>query len=44
MPRIKKQKAEKKPESTEEFIERMGRQDIKRNGLKIRFGFTKRRR
>ena len=42
MPRTKKQKKEKPPETTAEFIERMGKQDIKRNGLKIRFGFTKR--
>jgi hypothetical protein len=44
MPRTKKQKKEKQPETTAEFVERMGKQDIKRSGLKIRFGFTKRTR
>ena len=44
MPRIKKPKKIKPPETTAEFVERMGRQDIKRSGLKIRFGFTKRTR
>jgi hypothetical protein len=44
MPTTKKQKKDKKPETTAEFIERMGKQDIRRNGLKIRFGFTKRTR
>ena len=38
MPRNKKQKREKKPETTAEFIERMARQDVKRNGLKRRVG------
>ncbi len=42
MPRIKKQKKEKKAETTAEFIERVNKQDEKRNGLRIRFGFTKR--
>ncbi len=42
MPRIKKQKKEKKEETTAEFIERVNKQDEKRNGLRIRFGFTKR--
>ena len=40
MPRIKKQKREKKPETTAEFIERMAKQDVKRNGLKPRLGFA----
>ena len=44
MPRTKKEKKEKKPETTVEFVERMGKQDIKRNGLRLRFGFTKRTR
>ena len=44
MPRTKKEKKEKKPETTAEFVERMGKQDIKRNGLRLRFGFTKRTR
>ena len=39
MPRIKKSKKEKKPETTAEFIARMARQDVKRNGLKRRFNF-----
>lgn len=39
-----KQKKEKKAETTAEFIERVNKQDIKRNGLKVRFGFTKRKR
>lgn len=38
MPRVKKQKAEKKPETTAEFVERMGKQDVKRNGLKRHVG------
>ncbi len=42
MPRIKKQKKEKKSETTAEFIERVNKQNEKRNGLRIRFGFTKR--
>ncbi len=42
MPRIKKQKKDKKEETTAEFIERVNKQDEKRNGLRIRFGFTKR--
>lgn len=41
MPRIKKQKKVKKPETTAEFVDRMGRQDIKRNGLKRRVAFHK---
>jgi len=44
MPRVPKPKKEKKPETTAEFVDRMNRQDIKRSGLKIRFGFTKRTR
>ncbi|MEE8519589.1 MAG: hypothetical protein V3S98_10740 [Dehalococcoidia bacterium] len=44
MPRIKKQKKEKKQESTAEFVERTNKQDEKRNGLRLRFGFTKRTR
>ena len=44
MPRTKKQKKEKKPETTAEFVERMNKQDEKRNGLRLRFGFTKRTR
>jgi hypothetical protein len=40
----KKTKKEKPPETTAEFVERMGKQDIKRNGLRLRFGFTKRTR
>ena len=39
MARIKKPKKEKKPETTAEFIERMAKQDVKRNGLRRRFGF-----
>lgn len=44
MARTNKPKKEKPPESTEEFVERIGKQDTKRNGLRIRFGFTKRTR
>ena len=44
MAATKKTKKEKKPETTAEFVERMGKQDEKRSGLKIRFGFTKRTR
>ena len=43
MPRIKKPKREKKPETTAEFIERMARQDVKRNGLKRHVGHHHRR-
>ena len=42
MARTNKPKKEKPPETTEEFVERIGKQDTKRNGLRIRFGFTKR--
>ena len=44
MAATQKQKKEKKAETTEEFIERVSKQDVKRNGLKVRFGFTKRKR
>jgi hypothetical protein len=44
LPRIKKQKKEKKPASTAEFVEQANKQDEKRNGLRLRFGFTKRQR
>ena len=40
MPRIKKQKRAKTPETTAEFIERLARQGAKRNGLKRRLGFA----
>ena len=41
---IKKPKKEKKPLTAAEFIEQVNKQDVKRNGLKIRFGFTKNQR
>ena len=44
MPTTKKPKTEKKPLTTAEFIEQVNKQDVKRNGLKIRFGFTKNQR
>ena len=44
MARTNKPKKEKPTETTEEFVERIGKQDTKRNGLRIRFGFTKRTR
>ncbi|MDA0798624.1 MAG: hypothetical protein O2884_08130 [Chloroflexi bacterium] len=37
-------KKEKKQKTTEEFVARVNHVDSKRNGLKIRFGFTKRTR
>jgi len=37
-------KKEKKQETTAEFVARVNHVDSKRNGLKIRFGFTKRTR
>jgi hypothetical protein len=40
MARLKKPKKEKKPETTAEFITRVGKQDIKRSGLRIRLGFA----
>ena len=40
----KQQKTEKKAETTAEFVARTNKQSEKRNGLKIRFGFTKRTR
>ena len=40
MARNKKQKPEKKPETTAEFIARMAKQDVKRKGLSIRLGFA----
>ena len=36
MPRLKKIKKTKQPESTAEFVQRMAKQDVKRNGLRIR--------
>jgi hypothetical protein len=39
-----KAKKEKKEETTAEFVARMNKQDDKRHGHKIRFGFTKRNR
>ena len=39
-----KQKKIKKTESTSEFVARTNKQDEKRSGLKLRFGFTKRTR
>ncbi len=42
MPRIKKAKKVKPAETTEQFIERMGKKDEIRNGKRVRFGFTKR--
>ena len=44
MSTAKKTKKEKKVETTAEFVARVGKQDEKRSGLKIRFGFTKRTR
>ena len=44
MPTTKKPKTEKKPLTTAEFIEQVNKQEVKRNGLKIRFGFTKNQR
>lgn len=44
MPIIKKTKKEKKPETTEEFVQRLAKQDVKRNGLRVRFGFGGHRR
>ncbi len=44
MASTKKPKKEKKPLTTAEFIEQVNKQDVKRNGLKIRFGFTKNQR
>jgi len=44
MATTKKPKTEKKPLTTAEFIEQVNKQDVKRNGLKIRFGFTKNQR
>ena len=41
MAATKKTKTPKKPLTTAEFIEQINKQDVKRNGLKIRFGFTK---
>jgi hypothetical protein len=37
-------KKEKKQESTAEFVARVNQVESKRNGLKLRFGFTKRTR
>ena len=39
MPASKKTKTEKKTESTEEFVKKLAKQDVKRNGLRVRFGF-----
>ncbi len=36
--------ADKKKEDIKEFIENVNKKDTKRNGLKIRFSFTKRKR
>ena len=44
MATIKKPKTKKKPLTTAECIEQVNKQDEKRNGLKIRFGFTKNQR
>ena len=44
MPASKKTKAEKKTESTEEFVKKLAKQDVKRNGLRVRFGFGGHRR
>ena len=38
----KQEKQEKKAETTAEFVARMSNQDEKRNGRRVRFGFTKR--
>ncbi len=40
MARFKKPKKEKKPETTEEFVARVSKQDVKRSGLRIRLGFA----
>lgn len=40
----KQEKQEKSPESTAEFVARINKKDEQRNGLRIRFGFTKRAR
>ena len=40
MARLKKPKKQKKPETTAEFIARVSKQDVKRNGLRIRLGFA----
>tara|TARA_Y100000590_G_C15607512_1_gene972547 strand:+ start:670 stop:813 length:144 start_codon:yes stop_codon:yes gene_type:complete len=44
MPASKKTKTEKKSESTEEFVKKLAKQDVKRNGLRVRFGFGGHRR
>ena len=44
MPSTKKTKTEKKTHSTEEFVEKLAKQDVKRNGLRVRFGFGGHRR
>ena len=44
MPYTKKPKTEKKPETTEEFVKRLAQQNVKRNGLRVRFGFGGHRR
>ena len=44
MPASKKTKTEKKTESTEEFVKKLEKQDVKRNGLRVRFGFGGHRR
>ena len=44
MPRIKKPKKDKTPETTAEFISRVTRQDAKRNGLKRHVGHHHRER
>ena len=38
MPASKKTKTEKMTESTEEFVKKLAKQDVKRNGLRGRFG------
>jgi hypothetical protein len=38
----KPEKTEKKQETTAEFVARVNHVEQKRNGLKIRYGFTKR--
>ena len=43
MPRAKKQKPEKKRDDTAEFIERLTKQDFKRNGLRRRLAYSGRR-
>lgn len=40
----KSQKKNKKQETTAEFVARVNQAESKRNGLKLRFGFTKRTR